>query len=155
MVIREYSSMCSTPFQCPFVGRNCILPAKFTFHTNSRTIRVIPFVPLSSLIISIHIRILEALLKSFLQTFICFRHLDCFKDFYTTFIVQLDMIHYMHSSFSYVVRSKQTSLHSSQEKTSSIMSGFLHLCFKAQVILNILRLYYRIIIYLYPTDIIP
>ena len=46
--------------------QNFVLPRPF--HKNTRTIRVILLYPFSSLTISIHIRILEALLKKFLSS---------------------------------------------------------------------------------------
>ena len=81
----------------------------------------------SSLTISIHIRILEALLEKFLSNSYMLQTPRLFQGFSYNLhcLARHYIIHYMHSSFSYVARSKQTSLHPPKEKTSPIMSGFL------------------------------
>ena len=60
-------------FICQIINsrQNFVLPKPF--HKNTRTIRVILLYTFSSLIISIHIRILESLLEKFLSNFYMFQ----------------------------------------------------------------------------------
>ena len=57
------------------------------FHKNARTIRFIPFVPFYSLIISIHVRILEVLLKKILSKSYMLQTPRLLNNFHITFIV--------------------------------------------------------------------
>lgn len=67
--------------------------------------------PFSSLIISIHISIFEALLKKFPSNFYMFQTPQLLQGFsHSLHYIDMTIIHYMHSSFPYIARSKQTSL---------------------------------------------
>ena len=109
------------------VGPYKILSYQDLFHKNTRTISVILLYPFSSLTISIHIRILEALLKKFLSNSYMLQTPRLFQGF--SYNLHCLARHYNYSlhafKFSYVAKSKQTSLHPPKEKTSPIMSGFL------------------------------
>ena len=85
------------------------------------------FVSFSSLTFSIHIRILEALLKKFLSNSYMLQTPRLFQRF--SYNLHCLARHYNYSlhafKFSYFARSKQTSLHPPKEKTSPLISGFL------------------------------
>ena len=83
--------------------------------------------PFFSLTISIHMRILEALLENFLSNSYMLQTPRLFQGF--SYNLHCLARHYNYSlhafKFSYVARSKQTSFHPPKEKTSPLMSGFL------------------------------
>ena len=81
------------------------------FHKNTRTIRVNLLYPFSSLTISIHIRILEALLEKFLSNSYMLQTPRLFQRFsYNLHCLSRYYNYSLHAfKFSYFARSKQTS----------------------------------------------